>query len=149
MVSQVESLLSIPLDSLALQVLELAQYSDILQYLGWENKKQVAMELLKAVIKAGAPLTTQDSVEKLFTIIEPLLKDQDGAGPGAAEDDPSDPNAAETVQAFEAEQILVARLVHLMSHEDSDELFVIYRRAKVHFQNVCAVPRVLPAAGSA
>lgn len=129
---EVESLLSIPLDSLALQVLELAQYSDILQYLGWENKKQVAMELLKAVIKAGAPLTTADSVEKLFTIIEPLLKDQGGAGP-AAEDDASDPNAAD--QAFEREQILVARLVHLMSHEDSDELFGIYRQAKVHFQN--------------
>lgn len=140
-VQEVEALLSIPLATLALQVLSLEQYAGMLVYLPWDSRKAVAVELLRAVIAAGAPLTNVDDVEKLFTIITPLLKDNDaadapasgegaaeeGGGGGAAEAEFSPPSS------FEAEQLLVARLVHLMSHDSTDELHAIYVTARRHF----------------
>jgi len=130
-VQEVEALLSIPLSSLALEVLSLNQYSDMLIYLPWASRKQVAVELLRAVVAAGAPLTDVSSVEKLFQMIVPLLKDN--ADPNAAEASEEAGDEDESASEFEREQLLVARLVHLMSHEDTDELFAIYMTARRHF----------------
>ena len=101
---------------------------------------QVAVELLKAVVSSGAPLTDVASVVKLFEMIVPLLKDN--TDPNAAAEPQEDPNAEPSYPAgdaaaeFEREQLLVARLVHLMSHEDTDELFSIYMLSRRHFGQV-------------
>ena len=130
-VQEVEALLSIPLSSLALEVLSLNQYSDMLVYLPWASRKQVAVELLRAVVAAGAPLTDVANVEKLFEMIVPLLKDN--ADPNVAEASEEAGDEDNSASEFEREQLLVARLVHLMSHEDTDELFGIYMMARRHF----------------
>ena len=61
-VAEVEELLSIPLSSLALQVLDLQQYSELLTYLPYENRRQVATILVRSTLFSGGSL---DSVEKL------------------------------------------------------------------------------------
>ena len=93
---------------------------------------QVAVELLKAVVSSGAPLTDVASVVKLFEMIVPLLKDN--TDPNAAAEPQEDPNAEPSYPAgdaaaeFEREQLLVARLVHLMSRG--------YGRALLHLHVV-------------
>jgi vacuolar protein sorting-associated protein 35 len=127
-IDEIESLLSIPLSSLALEVLELSQYSDMMVYLPWNNRKKVAVELLKAVLDAQVSLTDITMVEKLFEMILPLLKDE----PSGSEQ----VEIEETSSDFEAEQRLVARLVHLMYHQNTDEQFAIFLKARKHFGQV-------------
>ena len=50
---ELEKLLSIPLDSLVLKVLELEHYSDLLTVLPWDNGFQVAVVMLMAVQASG------------------------------------------------------------------------------------------------
>lgn len=46
-VRQVEKLLTVPLESLSLQVLNLEHYPELMQFLPWAGRKQVAVKLLK------------------------------------------------------------------------------------------------------
>ena len=48
-IDKLEILLSIPLDYLALKVLELEHYSDLLTFLPWDNRCQVYVVMLTAV----------------------------------------------------------------------------------------------------
>ena len=131
-VEQIEKLLSAPLASLALRVLELAQYPALLVHLPWGARQQVAVGLTKAVVAANVPLSDAESIEKLFGMITPLLKDadpDDAAGGASAAPDADAPGRAQ----FEEEQLLVARLVHLMTHDDTDAQFRIYVTARRHF----------------
>lgn len=54
---QIEALLSSPLSSLSLRVLEMPSYSRLMSYLPWHNWKQVASALLRSVISLNSPLT--------------------------------------------------------------------------------------------
>jgi vacuolar protein sorting-associated protein 35 len=56
-------LLSIPLDSLSIQVLKMQTYPALMGYMKFSNKRQVALRICKAVIKEGHHLqsfTTTD-----------------------------------------------------------------------------------------
>ena len=55
-IDELEKMLSIPLDSLVLKVLELDHYSDLLTVLPWENRYQVAVVMLMAVQASGKGL---------------------------------------------------------------------------------------------
>lgn len=46
-------LLSIPLDSLSIQVLRMETYPQLMGYMKFSNKRQVALRICKAVIKEG------------------------------------------------------------------------------------------------
>ena len=48
--SQIEVLLSVPLASLALRVLDIAAYATLMSYLPWDNWKEVAINLVKSVV---------------------------------------------------------------------------------------------------
>jgi hypothetical protein len=48
---ELEKLLSIPLDSLALKVLKIEHYGELISFLPWNNRRQVAVSLLQAVDK--------------------------------------------------------------------------------------------------
>eukprot|EP00566_Odontella_aurita_P002104 CAMPEP_0113543468 /NCGR_PEP_ID=MMETSP0015_2-20120614/10174_1 /TAXON_ID=2838 /ORGANISM="Odontella" /LENGTH=1074 /DNA_ID=CAMNT_0000443629 /DNA_START=285 /DNA_END=3508 /DNA_ORIENTATION=- /assembly_acc=CAM_ASM_000160 len=172
-VDELEKLLSIPLDSLALKVLELEHYSDLLTFLPWDNRRQVAVVMLKAVETSGQPLTDIGQIEELFSIITPLIHDEGAEGSGVSSDvaslgggdggvnrtadlmgalgvskqsstlssaggtsfsenDPaSNPAAA---AAFLEEQVLVAKLVHLLDHDDTDVLFEMLGVAYRHLR---------------
>lgn len=64
-----------------------------------------------------------------LTLIAFLPKDADDT-PTDDDDVSASPDAA---AQFEREQHLVARLVHLMAHEDTDSLFGIYSSARTQF----------------
>jgi len=113
--------LSLPLDKLALQVLQLPRYADCMSALPWQPQKMLACDLLRAALAANAGLNSVEEVEQLFVLAEPLLRDQHTSG------------EQENSQIVEEEQLLVARLVHLMKHDNTDTLFAIYMCARKHF----------------
>jgi len=72
-IDELEKLLSIPLESLALKVLQLDHYSDLLTFLPWENRRQVAVVMLKAVETSKSNLNELHQIEELFVILTPLI----------------------------------------------------------------------------
>ncbi|KAJ1448596.1 vacuolar protein sorting-associated protein 35 [Pelagophyceae sp. CCMP2097] len=121
---QLERILSAPLTAAVGQgqLLELALFGQLLAYLPWRRRHDVALAVARAVLDAGKALDSLAAVEKLFAMIGPLLKDSEDAA------------EAQLPQADrEAEQLLVARLAHLMRHGSTDEQFRIFGVARRHF----------------
>jgi hypothetical protein len=73
-------LLSIPLDSLSIQVLKLATYPQLMDYMKFSNKRQVALRVCKAVIKEGSYLQSYNTIDQLLNFISPLLVDDADGG---------------------------------------------------------------------
>jgi len=124
-VSLVIKLLTLPLDSLQLRILELDNFAALMAFLDFENRKQVAVNVIEAVLKGEQPLDTVEKLEKLFSYISPILKDQDDSK--LVEKDSS----AEF--EFDQEQHLSARLFHLICHADTDMQFALYVAARKHY----------------
>jgi hypothetical protein len=55
-VDPVRRLLSAPLQSLGVRVLDLEQYAPLMSYLPWEAQRAVAQELLQSVLASGTSL---------------------------------------------------------------------------------------------
>jgi len=130
----IQQLLSTVLSSLALRVMELPHVATLMSYLHWDSWKEVASKLLRAVINADNKLHEPEDVEQLFGMITPLLRDHE-AVQKPNEDDEEEVKAPEVSAEFKAEQLLVARVVHLMEHEDTDVQFMMYGFAKKNFTN--------------
>lgn len=124
---QIEALLSAPLATLDLRVLELPQYSKLMSFLPWGNWREVAASLLRSILAKGSKLAEADQVEQLFTIIVPLLKDRDGSSAD------SESKMESRDDQFQNEQHLVSRIVHLMQNDDTDVLVRILVTARNHF----------------
>ncbi|CAE7558094.1 VPS35B, partial [Symbiodinium microadriaticum] len=120
--AQIEQLLS---------VLELPQYASLMSYLPWGNWKEVAASLLKSVVASNSPLCELEQAEQLFAVIVPLLKDRDGATREADEEG----REAPVDDHFKQEQLLVAKVVHLMQNDDTDTLLRIFVAARTKFIN--------------
>jgi len=73
---QIESLLSAPLSSLSLRVMELPSYPKLMSYLPWGNWKEVAATLVRSTISSNTLLTEVEHIEQLFSMITPLLRDK-------------------------------------------------------------------------
>jgi len=78
-------LLSIPLDSHSIKVLSMNHYPGLMQYMKFNNKRQVALKIVKVVIKDNVKLTSTQTVEQLIEFIMPLLADDKDSG---AKEDP-------------------------------------------------------------
>lgn len=124
---QIEMLLSAPLSTLALRVLEIAPYAKLMTYLPWNNWRQVANNLMKSVLSSRKPLMDAEQVEQLFNAITPLLRDKEGDG--ECEDSHG------LSQELKEEQLLVSRVVHLIKNEDTDALLVMYVSCRTFFTN--------------
>jgi vacuolar protein sorting-associated protein 35 len=72
---QIETLLSAPLSSLSLRVMELPSYAKLMSYLPWGNWREVAATLVRSTISTNTSLTEVEHIEQLFSMITPLLKD--------------------------------------------------------------------------
>lgn len=129
--AQIEALLQAPLSSLALRVLEIPAYAKLMSYLPWGNWKEVAATLLRSVIATNSPLCEEEQVAQLFGAITPLLRDREGYVA------PVDERGREIPQPhpFAEEQLLVARIVHLMKNDDTDVLLRIFVIARKNFTN--------------
>merc|ERR1711871_590201 len=135
---QIEELLSSPLSSLSLRVMELPAFAKLMRCLPWGNWKEVASTLLRSAIAANTPLTEVEHIEQLFSMITPLLRDKELPKPVThhEEDDEEEKPVKNTVTPqFKDEQMLVARVVHLMKNTDTDKQLKIYLAAKTHFTN--------------
>lgn len=130
--TQIEALLSAPLSSLALKVLDIPAYGKLMSYLPWGNWKEVASTLLKSVISTNSPLAELAQVDQLFKMITPLLREKD-AGTAAAVAADEERGATAVPQAFKDEQYLVARIPHLMRSDDTDALLQILNLARTQF----------------
>lgn len=127
--TQIEALLSSPLSTLALRVLEIPSYVKLMSYLPWGNWKEVASTLLKSVLSNNSPLSEVVQVEQLFKTITPLLRDRDTNAAAVEEGVAPPPPTA----AFCADQWLVARTPHLFKNDDTDVLLQILVVARTHF----------------
>jgi len=157
---ELEKLLSIPLDELALGVLTLDHYSDLISFLPWANRRQVALTMLEAVSKAGKSPTSMKEIEELFSVIAPVLRDEHEnsrgqnimyqqqnqalqrttdlmAGLGVSYQ-PSfgQGNAGMPFQddpQYRKDAALVSKLIHLLDHQDTDIHFAMLQVARSHF----------------
>jgi vacuolar protein sorting-associated protein 35 len=78
---ELEKLLSIPLDELALGVLNLAYYPQLIAFLPWANRREVALTMLKAVSNSGNPPQSVQELDQLFSVIAPMLRDEHDVSP--------------------------------------------------------------------
>lgn len=128
-VLQIESLLLSPLPVLAMRVLEIPSYTALMALLPWDNWRGVSSALLRSVIASNLPLTGPEELEKLFASVTPLLRDEEGVPPPVDEDGRDLPPP----QLFTDEQLLVAKLVHLIKNPDTDIVVRMLVVARTHF----------------
>ncbi|EED89796.1 predicted protein, partial [Thalassiosira pseudonana CCMP1335] len=129
MMGQGIKLLSVPLDQMALKVLELPDFSSLLAFLPWENRRKVAVSMIKAVVSGGDKTKVKEVAEEeqLFAIIAPLLRDKEmharlGGDPVR-------------VAQFRDEQELVAKLVNVLDHDDTDVVYQMLNVARKHINS--------------
>jgi vacuolar protein sorting-associated protein 35 len=148
---ELEKLLSIPLDSLALRVLELEQYSHLIGFLPWANRRGVAITMLKAVENTGPlPMSVAD-IEQLFKAIEPLVRDEvlgSGMVVGNANGQLTYQQTQHGMvqglktmqQSFDPVQLKriqeenshVSKLIHSLDHKHTDVVFEMLLAARNH-----------------
>eukprot|EP00406_Dinophysis_acuminata_P033549 CAMPEP_0179372190 /NCGR_PEP_ID=MMETSP0797-20121207/86131_1 /TAXON_ID=47934 /ORGANISM="Dinophysis acuminata, Strain DAEP01" /LENGTH=831 /DNA_ID=CAMNT_0021088101 /DNA_START=70 /DNA_END=2565 /DNA_ORIENTATION=+ len=112
---RVVDLLSSPLKSLSVSVLDMEHYPKLMSFLNFETRKQVAVAMINVVVEDDRPLTNVDTVSNLFTFITPLIKDEDDTMPFESYDK----------DTFILEQQLVCKLVHQVKCDDTDVAFHI------------------------
>lgn len=120
---QVTQLLTLPLDSLGLAILQLNSFAALMTFLDFETRKSVAVSIVEAVLTANKALDTEEKVDRLFEFISPILKDQED---GKELND-------EGKYEFDREQTLAARLFQLIQHSDTDNHFMLYAVARKHY----------------
>lgn len=69
-------LLTIPLESLFIAVLDMNHYPTLMQYMKFSNKRIVALRIVKAVINDKNKLTSPKTADQLIDFIQPLLTDE-------------------------------------------------------------------------
>jgi len=119
----VTELLSVPLDALLLRILALVNYAPLLAFLELQNRKEVAMAIMTAIVKARAPLDTVEKVDAVLRYITPAIKDE-GEQRTIGDEDRFE---------FEQEQHMVARMFHLIANDDTDVHFSLYATARKYF----------------
>lgn len=124
---QIEALLTVPVKSLGLKVLDLHRYADLLSYVSVDHRKHVSLSILKMVETNGGEtaLRDVDRVEQLYSILSPVIRDE----PPVEGDDVT---IDDKVEAYIEEQELVARLVYMLHSDDTDTLFKMYSVARKH-----------------
>ncbi|KAL7465787.1 hypothetical protein ACHAXS_006106, partial [Conticribra weissflogii] len=180
-ITELEKLLSVPLDSMGLKILELRDFSSLLAFLPWENRRKVAVSMAKAIVGGGDATKIKDvaETEQLFSIIGPLLREEGdlppsmasmygsvagdggslisrtanlmgslGINPNAMHDDSifapnnfgsipgnrtfgGDPAKA---AQFREEQVLIAKLIHVLDNDDTDVAYQMLNVARKYIQ---------------
>jgi hypothetical protein len=103
-------LLSVPLESLFIAVLDMNHYPTLMKYMRFANRRTVALRIVKAVINDKNPLSSPKTVDQLIDFVMPLLQDDKDS-------------ATEEPYEFEEGQEAVAKLVHLVKHAKNLDLY--------------------------
>jgi hypothetical protein len=183
-ITELEKLLSVPLESVGLNVLHWPEFAVLLAFLPWESRKKVAISMVKSitsVVGDGAEggdankVKNLDELEQLLTIISPLLRDEESAALLPVSYDSSEqataaggslisrtanlmgtlgisPSVVERNYMFgdasvygsqslnghaklvnlREEQSSVAKLVHILHHEDTDIMYHMLNVVRKH-----------------
>jgi len=123
---EIEDLLRVPLSSVGIKVLDLPSFEELMACLPLSNRREVAVALVRSVVNTpDLRLDNIVTVDRLLTVISPLLQDNQHGADGA--------NEHENFDVFEEEQGLVGRIVHLLDSDDTDLLAKMYNVARRHF----------------
>ena len=166
-IMELQKLLSIPLESLALKVLELNHYGKLLACLPWENRRDVGMAMLHSiVISGGSPPQSVQELEEFFNIVAPVFREENavphqertarasallqGLGVVATEDS-FGPEEGVTVEGPEMQEEvnLVSKLVHMLDHEDTDVVYEMLTVARNHLSMARSGSALVPIVFSA
>mmetsp|Transcript_15309 Transcript_15309/g.13032 ORF Transcript_15309/g.13032 Transcript_15309/m.13032 type:complete len:217 (-) Transcript_15309:1164-1814(-) len=101
-------LLTLPLDSLSIQVLNLDQYPKLMNFLPLPKRRIVSLKIAQAISNSQLCLDKLEIAKQIIEFITPLLKDVDN--------EYVDLNPYE----LEEEQQAVCRLIHLIYNEHPD-----------------------------
>jgi vacuolar protein sorting-associated protein 35 len=132
----VKQLLTTPLETLALAVLQLKNFAPLMATLRFIPRKAVAVQMLRAVVDVdGSRVDSVDMCEQLLTFISPLVVDEEDTPSALKEvEERSDQmDDEDEVDEFTVEQQLVSRLVALFENDDTDVLFNVYNLARKAF----------------
>jgi hypothetical protein len=159
---ELEKLLSIPLEELALGVLTLDHYSDLIAFLPWSNRRELALNMLESVIGSGKPPESVKEIEELFSVIAPVLRSEHddlapsstfaemdrttnlmaglGVSPGQQQQQQS--YAPQSQQGFngggidpiryQQDSVLVSKFIGMLDNADTDVLFEMLSIARKH-----------------
>lgn len=143
-ITELEKLLSVPLKSMGLMVLDSPDFIALLAFLPWDNRRQVAISMIKSIIGGiddSKELKDVSMLEDLFTILTPMLRDE---GPVPYMDDSHkyynsigglslSGDGAKMAQ-IRQEQSLVATLVHTLRNDDTDVMYQMLNVVRKHIQ---------------
>jgi len=111
---QAMKLLNIPLETFKniLLVLQLTNYPALIDLLDYDNRRRIAISIIKSCLDYATVIPDVESCQKLLALLKPLLSD----APDKKEVDDED---------FADEQNLVAQLIHLLRSNDIEQMFGI------------------------
>lgn len=121
-------LLAAPLRVLSLQVLNIESYAPLMDFLDVPTRNEVASSMVSAVVAAGTPLSSADSLSRFLILISPLLRD-DVSVKRLDEDSGEYEETEKEIKQIQK----VAMLVHLISAADTDDHFNLLLVAKSRF----------------
>lgn len=116
---EIVDLLACPLKSLGLGVLDMENYTVLMEYLTNETSKKVASAIVKVVAEEGHMMESVETVEALFKFIGPLVKE--------------DTKNEQDKEQFVEEQQLVAKLPHQIRVESTDVEFQMLSALRGYF----------------
>ena len=99
------NILSYPLETMSIVVLNLTNYPNLMGLLPFERRKTVSIKIIEAVLNTRTYLLTENIAKRFVSFIEPLLTLQADAVKMKA-------------KVLEKEQTLVARLLHYVQSHD-------------------------------
>jgi len=90
-------------------LLQLPHFAQVLQRLDYNGRKNIALHLVNNALDNETYLSTQEQVEAVLGMLAPLIADQ-----------PDQPLTVPDADDFAEEQNLMARLIHLLTAEETD-----------------------------
>eukprot|EP00003_Mantamonas_plastica_P006978 TRINITY_DN1578_c0_g1_i3.p1 TRINITY_DN1578_c0_g1~~TRINITY_DN1578_c0_g1_i3.p1 ORF type:complete len:531 (-),score=211.85 TRINITY_DN1578_c0_g1_i3:99-1691(-) len=125
-ISMVKQMLLSPLSTYKdiLRVLDLTNYGQILEFLDFYTRRDVAVALVKTATKYHRNLEDAEKVHFLFTDINVLLEDQDDFSDEIYDD-----------EDFQEDLVLTCKLCNLLYSEDTDVMYSLLKVAKSHLKN--------------
>lgn len=109
---KIVDILSCPLKYFGLGILDMEDYTTLTEFLDFETRKKVAVSLARGISDGNHALPDIDAIKSLFRFIGPLVKDE--------ADSPTKQRGGDR---FISEQQSVAKLVHQVQGENTDDEF--------------------------
>ncbi|CAK4082250.1 unnamed protein product [Aphanomyces euteiches] len=123
-VDEGERLALVPLEALGAAAVEDTSLHESLtttmQWLPLASRKKVAFRFCNNIVKRQVPITEVETVEKIFTMILPLIRDENDATE----------LAVASRSNMEREQHILAKLTHLLVHANPSIQFQMYCHAR-------------------